>query len=138
MSDIVLAPKPIPGALAARLAVSRDRAAEKVAIHLEQPMPRPFNYQGIEITVLNRRRVVIEKPGSVSHGVEVWVEARRNGVILPIDPHLRWFPPPLMVPDGTHREEVIDGETVTVANHREDPAAAFVEIVGQAVMGQLK
>ena len=134
----ILAPKPDPGPLSKRIAGAVDWREERCRIALESGIPEPFNYLGIDIVVLKMGRFESSKPYPTPPGVEFWVEAYWDGKKLPIDGHLPFFPPPVMVQSGTYRIEAIDGKDVEIANHREDPRAALMEVIGQTIAGQLK
>ena len=142
MTARILAPRPAPGYFQLRVALAKDSREERVSIHAERPIPPPFSYQGIEISIERLQRVESTKAIPTPPGIEVWVTAARNGQPLAIDGHLRFFPPPLLVPDGTYRLEAQQigqrVESVEVANYREDPAAALCTVIGQAIAGQLR
>lgn len=132
-----IAPKPECGYLGSRIALARDPRAERCRIQCEASPIALFNFRGIEITV-EKRQMVEPKSITAPPGVEAFVTATRYGEPLAIDGHLRFFPPPIMVADGTYHIELIDGESVEIANHREDPRQALMEVIGQTVMGQIK
>lgn len=136
----IMAPKPPAGLISARIRLSNDKRREQAKIVCEHPKPRPFNYKGIEITILSRE---VFNRTNIFNGVvynnyllEVYCEAWRNGEKLAIDGHMLVDGPRLCVPDGTFRLEIIDGKEMVVENLREDPEAALMETVGDDIFSQ--
>lgn len=110
------------------LRLSRSQRARYKARVLRDARPsRAFSYNGIDIRITRAPRV--NEKGQF----EVWLEASRDGVPLPVDNPYLFVNPPTKVPDGTWRREEIDGEERDVRNMREDAAEAFRQMVGQAV-----
>lgn len=71
--------------------------------------------------------------------LELTVAVTRNGVLVPIDGHLRFMNPPVMVPDGTFRTVTnAFGQDLQVANFVENPRAALRQMVLDAVMRQVR
>lgn len=66
-------------------------------------------------------------------GVEVFVRAYRDGVEVKIDNHRRILNPPVMVPDGTTRNEVVNGETVQVPNYVENVREALLTALMESI-----
>lgn len=86
-----------------------------------------------------RFALTIEAGPRVRDGVlEVLVSVTRDGVRLPIDGHLRFVNPPIMVPDGTFRNETQRGKEYQVPNFVENPRAALREMILGAVIPQVR
>lgn len=66
------------------------------------------------------------------------VRVEKNGEEIPINNPIRIFNPPTKVPNGTFREEEVNGETVLVPNYEENPQAAIQEVLSQAISPQIE
>lgn len=79
--------------------------------------------------------LAVEILKSEANGRDLVLELKvmRGKKEVPVDNPFIFRNPPIMVPDGTYREEVEDGETVRKANFKEDAQAAIKSIIADTL-----
>lgn len=76
---------------------------------------------------------ILDKEGRVI-GLDVLVRVYVGGIEQQVDPHRVVINPPMLVPDGTFRQETDErGNKVQRPNFREDPREAFLQVVEQSI-----
>lgn len=109
-----------------RINGSANRPLERAKILAEVPKPETYNYRGVQIQInsisLDGNRLAVD------------ASATKGGARINVDNPLYFVNPPFCVPDGTTRTEALEGVEVQLKNHKEDPAEALKEIVGQTIL----
>jgi hypothetical protein len=114
-----------------------DAAAYVLNAFVALPVPDPFSVGDLTVAITGLSIVTL------SCGVlEVTVKITRGGESVGIDPSrlpLQYQNPPIDVPDGTFRTEMIDmgGETMEIQlpNQKEDLPSALIQMVSETVGG---
>lgn len=112
-----------------------DRVRVKVR-ELAKLSGETFTRGQYSLTVLSAPTIVLLNGVPV---LDMHVELRRDGKLVPIDGHLRFVNPPIKVWDGTWRTVTgPDGQPLQVKNFTEDLRTALRNMVADAVLAQVR
>lgn len=89
--------------------------------------------------VFTRKPALVRDTGGEVVGVEVWIRLLRGVAEVPIDGHLRFINPPVLVPDGGSEAATDeDGAARQRPTYTENPLAALRDIVLDEVRRQVQ
>lgn len=114
---------------------ARERAEIK-ASHLAALLPETFTRGPWSLTIVDGPHI---RAYAGVPMLSLVVSVTRNGQPVPIDGDLRFYNPPVMVPDGTTRTVQDDfGNDIVLNNFVEAPRLALRQIIVDALIGQLQ
>lgn len=129
----------------------RDATKKSIATRLEgKSKEEAYNIKACEIVETNKDKprslvkgaltIEIVSINQIDQGVEVYARAWKNGTPVGFGAdgsveteRFRFFNPPVLVPDGTTRIEMIDGVSVRLDNMKEDPEQALKTVLFNVV-----
>lgn len=116
---------------------SKQRQKEKAA-RIKKVLPAPFEFEDTGINIKIKEAEV--KTINGCDCLDLIIEAKQNGEILNIDNHLRYFNPPVKIPNGTYHRELDETtkEELDISNFEYNPKEAIKQCIIHTLNGQIK
>lgn len=115
------------------LAMDATQRRKEKAERIHKILPPPFEFEDTGI------RIKIVESQVIGDLLDLKIEAKKDGKLIDIDGHLRYFNPPLKVGNGTFvKKEDEFGNEYDEENMEYNPKEAIKQCIIQTIKGQLK